>query len=320
MIRIAIIYCFTVIFAITDSFSQRITIFEYIDTYSGVAVSEMHRSGIPASIKLAQGILESGFGNSLLATEGRNHFGIKCHNTWTGARIYHDDDQKGECFRKYNNASESWIDHTEFLVGGNRYAFLFEYELTDYKSWARGLSRAGYATDPNYPQRLIDLIERYNLHLYDTNDNVPISLIISENRANANTNNASQRDSDFGWFYIEQYPIYKNNKTDFILAMEGDTHASLANEMDIMLWQLLRFNDVKSSAQLYDGQRIYIQAKRRKATKNNPTHTVREGDTMYSISQDYAIKLKRLYFLNNMEEGSQSEVGNVLNLRKKAKK
>jgi LysM repeat protein len=141
---------------------------EYINKYSAVAVSEMQRTGIPASITLAQGMLESGYGRSTLATKGNNHFGIKCHSTWTGARIYHDDNRKGECFRAYNSALESYRDHSEFLVNGSRYSELFKLSKTDYRAWAHGLKKAGYATDPKYAQLLIGKIEEYGLHAYDT--------------------------------------------------------------------------------------------------------------------------------------------------------
>lgn len=139
----------------------------YIEKYSALAVAEMYRSGVPASITLAQGLLESGNGQSELARKSNNHFGIKCHNNWTGGRVYHDDDAKGECFRKYGHPYESYRDHSDFLRYRDRYKFLFDYKVTDYKSWAYGLKKAGYATDPAYPKKLIKLIEDYDLHIYD---------------------------------------------------------------------------------------------------------------------------------------------------------
>jgi flagellum-specific peptidoglycan hydrolase FlgJ len=146
--------------------AKRVTPADYIKTYKDIAIEEMHRSGIPASITLSQGMLESENGNSSLATEGKNHFGIKCHN-WNGKKIYQDDDAKNECFRRYNSVEDSYMDHTDFLMNQNRYAFLFSYSSTDYKNWASGLKKAGYATNPNYPQLLIKLIEDYNLYAYD---------------------------------------------------------------------------------------------------------------------------------------------------------
>lgn len=156
------------VIALTTLSADKLSVQEqYVRTYSKVAVSEMYRSGIPASITLAQGLLESGAGKSRLATEGNNHFGIKCHSNWTGDRIYHDDDRKGECFRKYRNASESFRDHSDFLRYKDRYKFLFDLEITDYKGWATGLKKAGYATDPAYSRKLIKIIEDYKLYEYD---------------------------------------------------------------------------------------------------------------------------------------------------------
>ena len=140
---------------------------KYIEKYAPLAVSEMYRSGVPASITLAQGLLESGNGQSELARMSNNHFGIKCHNNWKGGKVYYDDDAKGECFRKYSHPSESYRDHSDFLRYRDRYKFLFDYRVTDYKSWAYGLKKAGYATDPKYPKKLINLIEEYNLQQYD---------------------------------------------------------------------------------------------------------------------------------------------------------
>lgn len=139
---------------------------QYIDKYAPLAVSEMYRSGVPASITLAQGLLESRYGLSRLATEGNNHFGIKCHN-WKGKKMYHDDDAKGECFRVYDDPEQSFLDHSDFLRYQDRYKFLFDLKTTDYKGWANGLKKAGYATDPAYPSKLIKLIEDYSLQKYD---------------------------------------------------------------------------------------------------------------------------------------------------------
>ena len=141
---------------------------QYIEKYAPVAVAEMQRSGVPASITLAQGLLESGSGRSTLATKGNNHFGIKCHSKWTGDTIHADDDRKNECFRKYKSADESFRDHSDFLRYSDRYKFLFELERTDYKGWAYGLKQAGYATDPTYASKLIKYVEDYNLSRYDT--------------------------------------------------------------------------------------------------------------------------------------------------------
>ena len=314
------ITCLLVFFAMpAGSFAQKITVDEYINIYKDLAISEMKRSGIPASIKLAQGILESANGNSRLATVANNHFGIKCHD-WEGEKIYHDDDKKGECFRHYKNAKDSWIDHTDFLMSRSRYAFLFDYKPTDYKNWANGLRKAGYATDPKYPQLLIGLIERYNLYQYDTGVAVekPAKPTIAKSKKTpAKTTNAG---SDFASFNIERYPVKENNRTNYITSKEGDNYTSLSKELDMMPWQLPRYNDAKATDELREGQIVYLQPKRRKAEQGKETHTVRDGETMHHISQQYAVKLSRLYLLNRMEEGTQPQIGDVLNLRKKKKK
>jgi len=299
-----------------DLFAQRITVEEYIEMYKDLAISEMRRSGIPASIKLAQAILESGSGNSQLAINANNHFGIKCHE-WQGARVYQDDDAQGECFRSYRNARESWIDHTEFLMTRSRYEFLFEYRSNDYRSWARGLSRAGYATNPNYPQLLINLIERYELHQFDDGSTASRRGLFRRLTIASGSNN--QQFTNGLTFSTEKFPVQVKNKTEFVTARSGDTYASLGNELDMMPWQLPRYNEAKATDALQAEQPVFIQPKRRRAEKGNDTHTVQSGDTMHSISQEYAIRMQRLYALNQIEKGTQPRVGEVLNLRKKKK-
>ena len=301
-------------------FAQKITADEYINTYKDLAISEMKRSGIPASIKLAQGILESANGNSRLAVVANNHFGIKCHG-WEGEEIIHDDDKKDECFRRYKNAKDSWIDHTDFLTSRSRYAFLFEYKSTDYKNWANGLRKAGYATDPKYPQNLISLIERYNLYQYDTG--VKVDKTATTQSATTTVGSKTKTTdawNDFASFNVDRHPIRENNRTNYIMAKEGDSYASLSNDLDMLPWQLPRYNETKATDELREGQIVYLQPKRRKAERGKETHKIREGETMYFISQQYAVRLSRLYQLNRMEEGTQPKAGEVLNLRKKKKK
>ena len=317
------IACWLFCFAICDLFGQKLTVEEYINIYKDLAVSEMKRSGIPASIKLAQGILESANGNSTLAMVANNHFGIKCHG-WDGKEIYHDDDKKGECFRHYKNAKDSWIDHTDFLTSRSRYAFLFEYKSTDYKSWANGLRKAGYATDPKYPQALIGLIERYELYRYDTGVKPSKTATPKSGKTPAGSKNtpAKTRDagSDFASFNIDRYPVKENNRTNYVTAKEGDTYSSLSKELDMMPWQLPGYNEAKVTDELHEGQIVYLQPKRRKAERGKETHRVREGETVYFISQMYAVKSSRIYMFNQMKEGTQPQAGDLLNLRKKKKK
>ncbi|MDR2036754.1 MAG: glucosaminidase domain-containing protein [Bacteroidales bacterium] len=301
---------------------QKITTEKYINTYKDLAIKEMGRSGIPASITLAQGILESASGNSRLAVKANNHFGIKCHD-WEGNRIFHDDDAKGECFRHYKNAEESFLDHTDFLMTRSRYAFLFEYQHTDYKNWAKGLRKAGYATDPKYPQLLIDLIERYDLHQYDTGASVS-KKSIKKTQKGSNTSTVQKtpkeaKSIDNFSVSVERYQVKENNGTNFVVAKNGDTYASLTKEMDMMPWQLPKYNETHASTPLSEGQVIYLQPKRRKAERGMDVHVLQDGETMYDVSQKYGIRLKRLYILNRMEEGTEPPAGTQLNLRKKKK-
>jgi len=164
----------------SSSASSQSDVAAYVQKYAPIARKEMKKHGIPASITLAQGILESGSGKSELARKSNNHFGIKCHNTWNGKKVYHDDDEKGECFRKYKNPKQSFRDHSEFLTGRDRYAFLFDYSTKNYKAWAEGLKKAGYATDPAYPQKLIKYIEQYDLHKYDKKIRLGFKEVVSQ--------------------------------------------------------------------------------------------------------------------------------------------
>jgi LysM repeat protein len=308
------------LFALKDAQAQKITTEAYIDRYRQLAVSEMERSGIPASITLAQGILESASGNSRLAVQSNNHFGIKCHD-WEGKTAYHDDDAAGECFRHYASAEESFLDHTDFLMSRNRYAFLFDYKSTDYHSWAKGLRKAGYATDPNYPQRLIELIERYNLHRYDRGLTVaardqPAKTNKSRQNQTTPKNTAPSFNDDFS-VSIERYPVRENNRTEYIMAKAGDTYLSLANYHDLTLRRLLRYNDREETTSLHEGEIVYLQPKRPRAALGMKTHVLKQGETMRDISQKYGVRLKRLYYMNRMEEGSQPPAGTSLNLRRK---
>lgn len=281
---------------------------KYIDTYQGIAIKEMKRSGIPASITLAQGMLESGYGNSTLAREAKNHFGIKCHD-WKGPKVYHDDDKKNECFRKYRNVQESYKDHTDFILGGQRYRFLFDLRYNDYKGWSHGLKKAGYATDPQYAKRLISLIEKYKLYELDKGNKRSFKSFSADKQINYN------EDSDF--IVTVGRNIHKRNRIDYIIAQEGDSFKKIADDMEMMLWEVYKYNELSREAQPEKGQVIYLQPKRNKAEIGNDFHFVKEGETMYMISQKYGIKLKKLYKKNRMEEGEQPEAGQKIWLRKK---
>jgi hypothetical protein len=289
----------------------------YIDNYKELAISEMKRSGIPASITLAQGLLESGSGNSRLATRYNNHFGIKCHD-WEGEKVYLDDDRKDECFRHYKNAGASFLDHTDFLMTRSRYAFLFAYPSTDYINWAKGLRRAGYATDPKYPQRLIELIEKHELHRYDTASSTnPPNKENTENKTPSKTaSKKSGKSIDNFTVHVDKYPIKENNRTEYIVAKEGDTYSSLAAARNMLLWQLPKYNDA-GDAPLHAGDKVYLEPKRRRAERGKDTHRLRKGESMRDVSQQYGIRLQRLYVMNCLAEGAEPAAGTPLNLRKK---
>jgi LysM repeat protein len=266
---------------------------QYIDKWSGVAVEQMQRYKIPASITLAQGLLESGAGQSELARKGNNHFGIKCHNGWTGPTMYRDDDQRNDCFRVYGSARESYEDHSRFLSGGQRYRSLFSLKPTDYKGWARGLKAAGYATNPKYAQRLIDIIEVYKLYEYD------------------NGRSGSLSTDDFG------RTIFIFNDRLYIIARRGDTFRSLAEETGISRRKLAKYNERDKDDVLQDGEIVWLKKKARKAPKEykNRPHVVQPGESMYSISQFYGIRLKNLYKMNDLSPDATIRVGDQLRLR-----
>jgi len=281
---------------------------EYINQYKDLAIQEMNRTGIPASITLAQGILESNYGNSTLARRGNNHFGIKCHSTWNGKTIYHDDDRRNECFRKYPNVYDSYKDHSHFLTSTRRYGFLFEYRRTDYKKWARGLKKAGYATSPTYASKLIELIERYELHRFDRMD-APLAA------AEYSGGGSSLGDVDNYSFSAGKHRIRTRNRIDYIVVREGDTFKKLNQELNLLPWELNKYNDLDGNSTLREGQILYLQPKRKKAARGYDHHKVKQGETMHSISQRYGVELEELYEMNRMEEGKQPGPGDKIWLR-----
>lgn len=285
---------------------------QYIAKYAGMAVKEMKRSGVPASITLSQGMLESGNGNSYLAKEGNNHFGIKCH-TWTGNKIYADDDAKGECFRKYESVEDSYKDHSDFLKNNSRYHFLFELKITDYEGWAKGLKKAGYATSPTYAENLIKLIEKYELNEYDSGEAKQQEGDKAEKRRNRNNN---QTTDDFNINpYINE--ILTNNNVPYILVKDSLPLKELSAQLDLMNWQLAKYNDLDKDAGVVTGEPIYIKPKRNKADKQHETYILQSGETLRDVSQKFAVKLKKIYKYNNLEIGTEPAPGTVLNLRKK---
>ena len=266
---------------------------EYIKKYRDIAVEEMERYHIPASITLAQGLLESGAGQGTLARKSNNHFGIKCGGDWRGKSVKHDDDARDECFRVYKNAADSYRDHSKFLAGRPRYASLFKLDMTDYKGWAHGLKKAGYATNPRYAYQLIDIIERYDLYKYD-------------------------KKGGLKWMKENPNPHqpYLANGLVYVIGRSGDTWKSLSKEFDISKRKLRKYNDLYKDYVIQDGDILYLEKKNRKAQKGNIVHVLRNGESMYSISQKYGIRLKRLYKMNKMKpEDDSPAVGTILRLR-----
>lgn len=278
---------------------------DYVALYKDDAIREMQLFKVPASITLAQGMLESDNGNSALAVYANNHFGIKCHKEWTGDTYTQDDDEKDECFRKYGSVYDSYVDHSEFLKTRPRYAFLFELKLTDYVGWANGLKSAGYATDPKYAQRLIDLIERYKLNEYDKLEGItPIAA--EPQKTETNTSVAING--------VQRREVFLNNNRKFIIVKSGDTFMKIAQELEMGVWQLYKYNDMNKHNSLKPGDMLYIQPKRRKS--NEEKCQVRPGQTMHDISQQYGVKLKKLYKYNNMEPGTEPHAGQIIYLKK----
>lgn len=276
----------------------------YINQYKDLAIEQMLRYKIPASITLAQGLFESAAGRSSLVVQGNNHFGIKCHN-WTGPRQYHDDDDKGECFRVYSDAKESFEDHSRFLARQPRYQRLFSLGIDDYKGWANGLKACGYATNPNYASKLINIIELYKLHQYDKARHY--DHFMAEHNGNDQPQDVAKG----------LHPIHKYNDNYYLLAREGDTFKSIGEEVGISWRKLARYNERDRHDVLRQGDIVFLKKKRRKAPKQfrRRPHTVKAGESMYGIAQMYGIRLKSLYKMNNLNPDYQIRPGARLRVR-----
>jgi len=315
-------------FVIFSSFSQKKQSNEqYIAKYYKIAIREMNMHRIPASITLAQGILESASGNSTLAKKAKNHFGIKCHAAWKGKKYYMDDDTKDECFRVYKTPEQSFIDHSAFLTKRGRYEFLFSYTTNDYKKWAKGLKKAGYATNPKYPQLLISLIERYHLYKYDRNNFVPEEKVIEDVLVLEELD-----DKDFVLENTDEYikalmgrNVYYSDKEKGVFIFnriktvkaKDRTPLEIAVEFDVDYERFMRYNDIDSRASFTKTQNVFLQPKRFNGSQKN--YIVKPGDSMWEISQMFGIKLSHLYKKNLMKRGIQAKPGETLNLRRKRK-
>ena len=271
-----------------SAFGQEISRKEYIEKYSSLAVKQMHQYKIPASITLAQGILESNNGNSRLATKANNHFGIKCHG-WEGKKIFADDDKKNECFRNYKNVLESFVDHSLFLNKYSRYEFLFDYKITDYKSWAKGLKKAGYATNNKYPELLIKIIEENKLYQFDSKK-------IDKNLISGKRN-------------IYMHP----NKIKYVISKNQETYETIAKSLNIKLKQILKYNDDNNQSVLNVGTKVFIQPKRNRSKQR--IHVVNNGEDLRTISQTYGVKMKSLKKRNQIILKNSLNNGDKLRLR-----
>ena len=293
----------------------------YIEKYKSTAIREMQQNGIPASITLAQGCLESADGTSYLAKEANNHFGIKCAG-WRGATVSRDDDAAGECFRKYASADESFRDHSAFLRYRDRYAFLFDLDPTDYRGWAYGLSRAGYATDPKYPEKLIAIIENYKLFRYDILEpevqlpappaNAPQAVEVKPEETVVRLKNLAGIDLT--------HPVYERYGVLYIVANGGETYFSLARDYNLFLKEILKINDESRNHVIESGTIVYLEPKRRQGTAEMPAHVVEEGETLKDLSQRFAIRQNSLRRINHISQGAEPQPGMLLLLKKPDRK
>jgi LysM repeat protein len=293
--------------------AQRITIEQYIEQYKDIAISEMKRSGVPASITLAQGIHETESGNSDLVKKSNNHFGIKCKSTWTGENVFHDDDANGECFRAYSNAEESYRDHSDFLRSNKRYAFLFKLDASDYKGWAKGLKKAGYATNPRYPDILIKNIEQYNLQQYTIeginetqNPDVSKSESDKEKKLPAEVSNDKVPDQNESISGPDGTgTVMTINKTKCVFAKKGTSLLAIANKNNISLNKLMEFNDLSEEGILNKDQYVYLHKKPK--TGDREYYIVQPGETLYDVAQKNGIQLKYLKEYNNLTNSETVE-------------
>ncbi len=309
----------------------------YLQKYAAYAVEEMLASGVPASITLAQGMLESNYGRSELAVNANNHFGIQCHSSWTGEKYRANDSGNMRDFRKYESVLGSYRDHSKFLSRNKRYEALFELDICDYKGWANGLQKAGYAEDPSYAEKLISVIERYGLDKYDVMTEVPSS----EKRVKpAKKNKKEIKEKPGSYIPAESHKVvvvvdekpaderqskshrynlaremYSQNGVPFIYSCSGETYADIAKKYNLFLKEILRYNDVDSDAELPHGSVVYLQAKKAKAARGYKEYIVEDGMGMWEISQKFGVKLKKLYNMNNVDETYVPKSGDVIILR-----
>lgn len=314
-------YCLAVCLVICGALNagaQSISTEQYISSYQNIAMQEMRRSGVPAAIKLAQGILETQSGNGWLVLNSNNHFGIKCKNNWVGQTVNYDDDEKQECFRKYNAAADSWKDHSDFLRNNPRYRFLFDLNPDDYKAWAYGLKTAGYATSRTYPQQLIQLIERYNLQQFNTlamsNAPIPNGPVFVQNE---NYEPEAPRRQGKETTLVTaaaapkpnypRGPVFKINGRKVIYVEAGTALIQIANDRDIRLSSLMKYNDLAVDVPLEKDMLIFLQNKSKRG--QNDYHIVAAGESLHDIAQAEGVQMRWLRKRNKMQEGEQPAAG-----------
>jgi LysM repeat protein len=310
------------LFLLTNIHAQLLTKEQYIDMYKDIAMQEMQRVGVPAAITLAQGILESENGNSDLTKQSNNHFGIKCKSNWTGPKVYHDDDTNGECFRVYATAEDSYRDHSDFLKQGSRYAFLFQLDPTDYKGWAYGLKQAGYATNPQYPDILIQNIEKYGLQQYTllalNGSTKSTDLVYSDNRrentivSNVKYNIPNEVTAPTALHTKGEKVSINGNKA--VWALKGTSLLAIAMEHDMSLGRLLDYNDMDDDGLLQKDQYLFIEKKSKEGDK--PFYITKEGETLFDVAQLNGIRLQNLCEYNLLKPNDVIKKGSKLNLKK----
>jgi LysM repeat protein len=298
------IFIFLCLGASTFAQKKQKTYQDYISRYHALAQKHQSRYKIPAAITLAQGLLESGAGSSHLAVNANNHFGIKCHSDWKGGRAY----RQGDCYRKYKNAEDSYNDHSEFLKQHSRYSVLFTYKITNYKAWAKGLQKCGYATDKAYANKLIQIIELYRLYQYDSGKNVKEKK--SKEKKSKKEKPAEKPDAS-----PQMRQPYLRDDLLYVRALENDDFDKIAYDMGFKVKELLKYNEAPEDFPLDKGDIVYLQKKKKKAGKAYSTHTVKIGESMHSISQRYGILVKSLYKINRKDAEYVPMEGDVLRLR-----
>lgn len=300
---------------------RRLTAREYIERYKHLAIADMADYGIPASVKMAQALLESDSGNSRLATLGNNHFGIKCKSTWRGETIAHDDDAPGECFRKYGSPEDSFRDHAEFLSTSPRYERLFTLDPMDYKAWARGLKECGYATNPQYPESLIRMIETHELYRLDTEDPLAPAApaTLAETLPEDPAADLRRKKVDIDNYAVSTHslgsrPVYHNNGSEFIVAEQGDTYGTLAALTGIRANTLRKHNDASATTLPLDGEHVYLRRKAGRSLNGRVMHTAAEGETLRDVAQRYGIRMRALARLNRIPPTGPLSMGQQIRL------